>query len=273
MKKKDSPIKLDNKTCPYCGKTIENNNLSIEHTIGRKFVPKGSLENEWNLLINACKTCNNYKSDLENDISAITQYYSMGENNNYNEVKHKMENSYSRRTKKKIIESVEKINMKNTLSTFTSMNFTLTMPPQIDENRIACLAKMYLSAFYYYLTYDVKLQSGEKLPDDFICFNIPYKSLWGDNIIQYYLNVTFTWQNEFKKTTADNNFKCIIKYSKLCGCYYWALEWNKSTILIGFFGNRCSIDMIINNHLNPYTGSANLLSHKELQQKEHNPSG
>jgi hypothetical protein len=37
-----------------------------------KFVPKGTLENQWNLILNACRNCNGRKADLENDISAIT---------------------------------------------------------------------------------------------------------------------------------------------------------------------------------------------------------
>ena len=40
--------------------------------IGRRFVPKGKLNNQWNLIVRVCIKCNNKKSDLEDDISAIS---------------------------------------------------------------------------------------------------------------------------------------------------------------------------------------------------------
>lgn len=38
----NSPILLNNKTGPYCGKIIESSELTKEHVIGRKFVPRGN---------------------------------------------------------------------------------------------------------------------------------------------------------------------------------------------------------------------------------------
>lgn len=66
------PVRLHNVVCPYCGATLASDSTTKEHVVGRKFVPKGPLENEWNLILNACRPCNNQKADLEHDISAIT---------------------------------------------------------------------------------------------------------------------------------------------------------------------------------------------------------
>ena len=65
-------IRLDNITCPYCGIALTNETSSKEHVIGRHFVSKGTLHGNWNLIVNACNSYNGIKSDLEDDISAIT---------------------------------------------------------------------------------------------------------------------------------------------------------------------------------------------------------
>src|SRR5438067_12808695 len=65
-------IVLKNETCVYCGSELTAGNCTKEHVIGRKFVPKGKLHEEWNLIVRACTSCNHTKSDLEDDISAIS---------------------------------------------------------------------------------------------------------------------------------------------------------------------------------------------------------
>ena len=66
---------LKNVTCPYCAAALDPDTRTKEHVIGRRFVPKGSTENRWNLILRACSVCNNKKSDLEDDIAAITMYF------------------------------------------------------------------------------------------------------------------------------------------------------------------------------------------------------
>lgn len=68
----DRAILLDNISCVYCGIKLHKQNRTREHVVGRRFVPKGTLHQNWNLIVQACKSCNNETSDLENDISAIT---------------------------------------------------------------------------------------------------------------------------------------------------------------------------------------------------------
>src|SRR5271154_4986865 len=68
----DKPIILDNSTCVYCGTTLEADNTTREHVVGRKFVPKGTLDRQWSLIVQACRACNEAKADLEDDISAVT---------------------------------------------------------------------------------------------------------------------------------------------------------------------------------------------------------
>lgn len=68
----NKPVKLKNLTCVYCSTVLSKVKSNDEHVIGRKFVPKGTLNNYWNLIVRACEVCNNKKSDLEDDISSIT---------------------------------------------------------------------------------------------------------------------------------------------------------------------------------------------------------
>ena len=67
-----SPIRLANVNCPYCGRDLTDKTRTKEHVISKRFVPKGTFDGSWNLILNACRACNNAKSDLEDDISAIT---------------------------------------------------------------------------------------------------------------------------------------------------------------------------------------------------------
>ena len=115
------PIKraiiLDNATCPYCGNELSKNNDTIEHVIGRKFVPKGLLNEQWNLIVRSCKKCNSTKSILENDISAITlagRHWFGPEKPDkliLSDAKRKAENSISRKTNIPVKDSQEKIDL------------------------------------------------------------------------------------------------------------------------------------------------------------------
>jgi hypothetical protein len=40
--------------------------------VGRNFVPRGTLDNQCNLIAMACEPCNRAKASLEDDLSAIT---------------------------------------------------------------------------------------------------------------------------------------------------------------------------------------------------------
>src|SRR5712671_7028860 len=98
-------LRLDNRTCLYCGAdpTVDSPH-TVEHVVGRRFVPKGSLHQSWALIGNACATCNGVKADLEDDISAITLQPSLGERHTDPmldaEATRKSANSISRRTRK-----------------------------------------------------------------------------------------------------------------------------------------------------------------------------
>lgn len=112
------PILLDNITCVYCGDELTPQTVTKEHVVGRRFVPKGSLNQQWNLIVCACRVCNSKKSELENDISAITMHPNawgmhVDETNILaKEAKRKSKNSYSKLTGKPVFKSKESISAK-----------------------------------------------------------------------------------------------------------------------------------------------------------------
>jgi hypothetical protein len=66
-------------------------------------------------------------------------------------------------------------------------------------------------------------------------------------MINYFLDISNEWEKIFGKITANNNFKCMIKYNKTSECYFWATEWNQSNLQMGFFGNNDFINHVTSN--------------------------
>ena len=101
-------VVLKNETCPYCSCCLDASLRTKEHVIGRRFVPKGKLDGQWNLIVRACRPCNCLKADLEDDLSAISmQPDSWGQFANPDprlatEAARKAEKSVSRRTGKQV---------------------------------------------------------------------------------------------------------------------------------------------------------------------------
>lgn len=158
------PTKLNNRYCPYCGCDLENiskRERGRDHVIGRRFPPKGYLEGEWNLIVNACCKCNSRKGDLERDISAITLHpdAALDDEDRQAEFKRKATRTYSARTKKLVAASNKRVLIGLPGDGQTKL-FTLDAPPQIDDERVLDLAHFQLRAFFYMLTYDDDSQSG-----------------------------------------------------------------------------------------------------------------
>ena len=109
----NTAIAIANGTCVYCGIDLTQDTLSKEHVIGKHFVPKGKLQDSWNLIVNACNPCNRKKSDLEDDISAITMQPDAYDRHGHDdeeaksEAERKGKGSFSRYTKRLVKESRE----------------------------------------------------------------------------------------------------------------------------------------------------------------------
>lgn len=215
-----------------------------EHVIGRRFVPKGKLNGQWNLIVRACKKCNNIKSDLENDISAISMQadasgrHPLSDRALGMEATRKALNSISRKTRKPVKDSSEKIDIKGTFAPGVEFTFNLTLPPQIENYRIYELARMQLMAFFYWINYDHKTKRGGIWLGSFSPFLATIHSDWGNTVNKAFMDAVVKWEPRVIAIGADGFFKAIIRRHPAAVCWSWALEWNHKYRIVGFFGEQ-----------------------------------
>ncbi len=245
-------VLLKNVTCPYCGTDIKESNNSKEHVIGRKFVPKGSFDNQWNLIVQACKVCNGKKSDLENDISAITldlyvRYHHDAPNSIVLDSDRKSEGCFSRQTKMSVKNSFITDKVTLPFRKGTSINIGYQAPPQLDEYRCFELARYHLMALFYFITFNDETMKGGFWQEGYHPAFQACNSDWG-NIEQIsFMNKVRDWEPRWQGITANGFFKSIIKKHPSKKCWSWALEWNQSYRLVGFFGCRKTAKKIVKN--------------------------
>jgi hypothetical protein len=240
--------KLPNITCVYCGgEHTADNPLTDEHVVGRKFVPKGSLATGWSLIVRACEHCNNEKSDLENDISAIKLLPDLGTSHDRAALaelaQRKAEGARSRRTGKPVANSYEEQTVEGTLMSAIDVRFGFTAPPQIAPERVMRLARFHLQAFFYFVTYDESARSG-RFFNDLGWVNHARRSDWGNALQRGFADFVSSWHFCVQAIGTEENFKIAIRRdpfgADLCS---FALEWNKSLRSIGFLGDRARAQM------------------------------
>lgn len=232
------PIVLKNTICCYCGQPLDT--PTADHVIGRRFVPKGTLNNAWNLIVQACRPCNNHKSDLEDDISAITMQPDV--TGNYvtddpiliAEAQRKAR-STSRRTGKPVSESSATDTLHMTLGPATC-SFGIIGPPQVADERAWDLAYLHLAAFFFCITYNEEHARGGFLPGAFQPLPTTPRKDWGNCLQRSFMQHTREWLPRLIGTTASDYFKIAIKRHPDRDVWSFALEWNRALRVSGFFG-------------------------------------
>lgn len=241
---RNRPIVLRNLTCPYCGCEL-NEEFTKEHVIGKRFVPVGTLYQDWNLIVRACKPCNGRKSDLEDDISAITMHHDAFGNSPSPEAAveadRKKAKSRSRRTGKPVGESAESMTLRTQLGNSVTMTFTFTAPPQIESDRAFELARLQMMAFFYFLTYSEQTSRGQFWRGTFVPLIEARKSDWGNSIHLSFMNAVVMWEPRLLVSTAKDHFSAAIRRHPTHRLWSWAVEWNKSYRVIGFFGEESAV--------------------------------
>lgn len=248
----DSPILLNNVTCPYCGSRFGKGEVvrTREHVIGRNFVPRGKLDRQWNLILWACKRCNGHKADLENDLSAISmQPDAGGKHANsdltlMSEAARKAEKSFSRLTGKPVKASHEKLTFKVPFAPGVAFEFNFTAAPQADSQGVYDLARLQLMGFFYWITFDRSTQKGSFWLAGFFPVFDTVRSDWGNAIMRAFMDAVVGWEPRVLAIGADEFFKIAIRRYPVAECWSWALEWNKKHRVIGFFGDRAAAENI-----------------------------
>jgi len=268
-----APIVLDNNyLCPYCGANLSilgEKETNVEHVIGRRFLPKGFLDGEWNFIIRACKKCNEEKAKLEGGISVISLIDQAPAANVElrNELKRKLgkkdaitgkfRGANHPETNKPIALSGIKENIEFSFSNF-KVSVALSGPPQAMKSELL-LSTYHIQGFYYLIANiepnDASLTkaSSEKclfLPSNLV---VPLFSLkktdWGNVSAQELISRTSSWETCFKLVTGKGFFKCIMRRdpSRSKSPIFWALEWNNNLRIIGMIREQGQPDMVEQN--------------------------
>jgi len=237
-------IVLKNLTCPYCNADLTVVTSTKEHVVGRRFVPKGALDGEWNLILQACAPCNSHKSHLENDISAITQYVAVWANKlqeddaHAKEARRKAASAISDFTRKPVSKSEVKFSVKGSVSPGVAFSFEGEAPPQVADQRLYELARLQLMAFFYFVTFNESEKKGHFWVGGFFPVLAAQKANWGNGTHWAFMRGVVDWEPRFRGWTANEHFGVIIRRHPGAKCRSWALEWNQQYRLVGFFGEQ-----------------------------------
>lgn len=244
-------IRLKGRSCAYCGapfgKTLAH---TEEHVIGRNFVPKGSLAGMWNLVVYACKKCNDEKCDLENDISVISMLPALRlapdqiDSVIGTEIRRKASGAISRRTGKPVIKSEENVRVSSQFGgAKISMNFLA--PPQVDDARICELACFHVQGFFYEMTFDWSSRTGRFLSGDFHHWAGAPCSDWGNHKLKWFSEYVLNWLPCLRADGADGYFRIHMRKHEDLAIMSWALEWNTGMRVVGFVGATDAIEHVI----------------------------
>lgn len=244
-------IRLKNRTCAYCGAPFGKMLARTdEHVIGRNFVPKGNLAGVWNLVVFACKKCNEEKSNLENDISVISMFSSLRLSSDQidplisSEIGRKASGAISRRTGKPVVNSEENVRLSGQFGgAKISINFVA--PPQIDDARICELARFHVQGFFHQMTFDWSSRTGLFLTGDFHYWSSAPCSDWGNHKLRWFSESVLDWLPCLRADGADGYFRIHLRRHKDLAVMSWALEWNKGMRIVGFVGATEAIEHAI----------------------------
>jgi hypothetical protein len=245
-------VVLKNITCPYCGIAFGASGSTREHLVGRRFVPRGKLNQSWNLILRACASCNNHKSELEDDLSALTMQpdvwgrHAHKDQDLEREAVRKGANSFSRRTGKAIDQSRESVSIEASPMSGVTMKLNFTGPAYTDSERAFELARLQLSGLFYWITFDPTQRKGGFWLEGFWPFQYTFRADWGNQFNRSFMNEISNWQDRLLVSTNGGFFKARIKRHPAAPCWSWALEWNHSLRLIGFFGDRSTAQDVVN---------------------------
>lgn len=237
------PTRLHNQRCAYCNAAFEREGEpEKEHVVGKNFVPKGMHEQQWNLHLNSCHKCNQTKSALENDLSAITMVGGLLEpalkdTFRASEAKRKSK-AVSQRTGKKVADSFEELTMTGDFGN-AEIKINMILPPQLDESRAFLLVQYQMRGFFFQITYNQEKEMGYCWPGAFMPLAVVPKSDWGNPLVLSFSEKTKDW--EFRLGSgeiAQGYYGVLIKKHPKAALWSWAVEWNKTTRLFGFFGDE-----------------------------------
>jgi hypothetical protein len=238
-----SPTRLANTACAYCHTPFTPDApAEEEHVIGRRFVPKDSLRAQWNLIVRSCRACNEAKSGLEGDISAITMrpdpWGRVPADQRALEEARRKGSARSRRTGKAVRDSAERFTIRSQIMPGVELSADFVAGPQVDPDRARRLAYFHVAAFFYLITYDRGKGCGASPPGVFTPVAQAARPDWGNAHLRAIQESTAGWHWRVHGIGADEYFKIVIRRhpDQHLALWMWALEWNQGYRIAGFFG-------------------------------------
>lgn len=213
-------------------------------------MPRGKLRQQWNVIVRACQSCNNRKSDLEDDISAITMQpdvqgrFAVDDDDLRSEAARKAV-AISRRTGIAVGASHETLKVEVPFMGASTMKLEFTAPPQIDEGRAFELAIMQVNGVFHFLTFDRVTRQGGYMLGGYLGIAVTHRADWGNEINRVFMDHVLEWEPRFVASGADGFFRIIIRRHPSLVCWSWALEWNCNYRIIGLAGELADVDAAI----------------------------
>jgi hypothetical protein len=234
-------LALRNHNCIYCCRTLTRATRTREHVIGRNFVPRGMLD--INLIAWACNQCNNDKSDLEDDISLISMLPAIAQSlpsmdERSADIARKLKCAISRRTGKLVRDSQETVTIKGQIVPGLTATFSMVTNPQTDPERVGRLALYHIRAFHYFTTYQKETKLGGGVPGVFAVAGDHGRLDWGNERARYFMSVTKPWDPRFVLKGKEAFFQVMIRRRLPDMLWSWAIEWNQSYRVFGFYGDE-----------------------------------
>jgi hypothetical protein len=245
------PIRLKNVICPYCGVVLTKATSTRDHVIARGFVPKGTLEDHWNLIVNACQKCNVRKSDLEDDISAITMQPDVLGRHFGNhpqlalDAAHKARRAHSRYTKKLVGDSSSKVKIRGRLMGCLDLTFDLVGQPQISDERAFELALRHFQAFFFFITYDHQKNRGFWWKGSYAPIQVVSRTDWGNALACRFMEETHSWEHRVLAVSAEGHFKQAIRKHPIDVVWSLTAEWNENFRILAACGDDASLQRFL----------------------------
>ena len=241
----DRPFRLKNASCPYCGHTFkEHGSRTLDHVIGKNFVPKGTTAKSWNLHLWACQSCNSEKGKLEGEISAITLHQRVFAGNGPSALDLRITSEVARKgrarssvTGRYVAESRTKFSLVGQLRESAEIRFDTVGPPQLNPANVLHLATMHVRALAYLLGPEGG-HGGGGVPPIVMLVHECGRGDWGNKRAVAFARLAADWPTRLVIPAAANGYfrASVRRHPASVPVWSWALEWNQSYRLMGFLG-------------------------------------
>jgi hypothetical protein len=156
----------------------------------------------------------------------------------HEEAARKARKSISQRTRKPVADSDEQFTIKMSPFPGVEFSFNMTTAPQADEARIIELVRMQLMAFFYWDTIQPGEVNGRFWRGSYMPLAPVRRPDWGNSHQRFFMSLTADWDPRVHAITAEGYFKLAIKKHPGHDAWSFAVEWNESYRIAGFFGDK-----------------------------------